>query len=67
MTAVPPITEVGDRVSDETASPLKVTVAVFADGLRVAVIVSGSEDGVKLEVIANVAVVDPAGTVTVDG
>lgn len=67
--AVPPVTEVGLNVSEETigdASTVTLVVAVVASG-NVAVRVTLDSVFVATDVIANVALVDPAGTSTFVG
>lgn len=67
--AVPPVTEAGLRVSEETmgdASTVTLVVAVVASG-KVALNVALDSVFVATEVIGNVALIAPAGTNTVAG
>lgn len=65
--ALPPITVVGDRLSDLATGGMIVRVAVCITPWYVAVIVATTDELTALVVIVNVAVVDPAGTVTLPG
>ena len=64
---VPPITEVGLRVTDETVGAVMAKLQVLEDPLRVAVITEVTFVATGTVVTVNVAVVAPAGTVTVAG
>jgi hypothetical protein len=65
--ATPPTTVVGFKVIDATCGGLSVSVAVFVTPLRVAVMVTVVAAPTETLVTVNVALVAPAGTVTLAG
>jgi hypothetical protein len=67
VTAVPPVTELGENARDETLTGFNVRDADFDEPAKVAVRLSVSFDGTELEVTLKVAVFDPLATETVDG
>ena len=63
----PPATLVGDKVTDSTADGLTVSGSCFTEAPPLAVIVIGLELRTASVVMLNVALVSPAGTITLAG